>query len=326
MGFASDLRARGEQLTLEQLGNIARVLATKRLPGGSSEDFVRYGLATEILRYFLGDKWTNDCVFSVHHDVAKEHKDARAFLETDGKLLEEKLRHQQRVVELAEILFNLKSTPGFDSRVDLLRSRNLQSALAEFECAAILAKPGLSIRFIEEQGVKGLDYEAEVTTSSGASVRCEVKARVADSALNSESLWRTLDQARKQLPKESGGIVLVRLPEEWGFPETVVDDASRKLFRQSKRVAAVIVVTEHWAQTPAGKHLVFGALHLRRNSAVPSAAVDEVCQAVERPRQPPWVSLAALALHAEQQFFCRQATSGQLPFQPIEMTWTRFVP
>lgn len=294
MGFSSELRAEGGELTLVHRRRLAQLKVAEHR-GDSPTDYVKYGLATEILRYFLGDKWTNECVFSVHHDVARENRQSREFLGTDSKLTEERFRHQHRVSELAETLFNLKLTPGFESRVSRLRTCDLQSALAEFECAAVLAKPGLVLRFIEEQGVKGLDYEAEITTSSGDSIRCEVKSRVADSAKTSESLWRTLDHARKQLPKNSHGMVLVRLPEKWGFPAKIVDEATNKLFRQSLRVAAVVIVSEHWTRSSSGGYLILGAIRVRRNERVSSTAVDEACLAVRSPRRAPWVSLEFVA-------------------------------
>jgi hypothetical protein len=147
----------------------------------------------------------------------------------------------QRVTSLAEITFNLQGVDGLKQRISLMDKHDLESALGEMECAALLSHSELSFRFVIPIGSKGLDYEAEVTTSANRVVCCEIKAKSERTSADAQTLWSTLETARKQLPKSEPGLVLVRIPEEWVKRQdiqTIVNDAIGKVFRQSHRVVA----------------------------------------------------------------------------------------
>ena len=66
-----------ERLTREHLSIVVKVLATDN----HGEDYVKHGLATEVLRFFFGNKWTNENAFDVHKQVERYHRDGRKFLE-----------------------------------------------------------------------------------------------------------------------------------------------------------------------------------------------------------------------------------------------------
>ena len=73
---ASDLASEVDRLTTEHLDFFACVLAGHRISIGRDiyVEYMAWAVATEVLRFFLGDKWTNDNVFASHTDVARAQR------------------------------------------------------------------------------------------------------------------------------------------------------------------------------------------------------------------------------------------------------------
>src|SRR5882672_2306782 len=85
-------------LTTDHLATVLRGLAASPPPVTVDDDFFKFGLATEVLRFFFGDRWTNENVFIDHKEVSSHHHKGRQFLNTDATDSDARLRHQQRVL------------------------------------------------------------------------------------------------------------------------------------------------------------------------------------------------------------------------------------
>ena len=57
-----------EQLTTEHLAIVIQTVAQQTQLAADAGVWT-YGLASEVLRFFLGNKWTNENVFSIHKEV-----------------------------------------------------------------------------------------------------------------------------------------------------------------------------------------------------------------------------------------------------------------
>src|SRR4051812_20763616 len=113
MTSMSQLKQLVDRLGLEHLAVVVRGLAAMHPSGKADHVFLVYGLATEILRFFFGDQWTNEHVFSVHKSVSHGRREGREFLLTDAIDSDSQFRHQQRVLTLAELVFNFQGVEGF---------------------------------------------------------------------------------------------------------------------------------------------------------------------------------------------------------------------
>jgi len=294
----AELAQRVDRLTTDHLSIIARTLAASPPAVTADHDFITYGLATEVLRFFFGNRWTNENVFSIHKETSAHHRQGRLFLRTDSTEQDDRFRHMQRVTSLAEITFNLQSVDALKQRISLMDKHDLESALGEMECAALLSHSELAFRFVIPTGSKGLDYEAEVTTSANRIVCCEIKAKSERTSADAQTLWSTLETARKQLPKSKPGLVLVRIPEELVKRQdiqTIVNDAIGKVFRQSHRLVAVILMWEEWNQTSDGWKLVVSRFKDYRNSKsrLYQSDIDDLLAVIGRANNPSWVSFHA---------------------------------
>ena len=294
----AELAQRDDRLTTDHLSVIARTLAASAPSVTADHDFITYGLATEVLRFFFGNRWTNENVFSIHKETSAHHRQGRLFLRTDSTEQDDQFRHMQRVTSLAEITFNLQSVDGLKQRISLMDRHDLESALGEMECAALLSHSELAFRFVIPTGSKGLDYEAEVTTSANRIVCCEIKAKSERTSADAQTLWSSFETARQQLPKNKPGLVLVRIPEEWVKRQdiqTIVNDAIGKVFRQSHRLVAVILMWEEWNQASDGWKLVVSRFKDYRNSKsrLYQSDIDDLLAAIGRANNPSWVSFHA---------------------------------
>jgi hypothetical protein len=298
MATMAELAQQVDRLTADHLSIVVRSLAASPPSVTADHDFITYGLATEALRFFFGNQWTNENVFSIHKETSAHHRQGRLFLRTDSTKQDDQFRHMQRVTSLAEITFNLQGVDGLKQRISLMDKHDLESALGEMECAALLSHPELTFRFVTPTGSKGLDYEAEVMTSANRIVCCEIKAKSEQTSADAQTLWSTLEKARKQLPKSQPGLVLVRIPEKWVKQQDIqilVNDAIGKVFRQSHRVVAVVLTWEEWNQTFDGWNLVVSRFKDYRNnkSRLYQSDIDDLLAVIGRASNPSWLSFHA---------------------------------
>ena len=97
-----------KQTTTESLTGCARFLRAHQPSGAADIDFVTFGMATEYLRAFVDNEWTNQMVFG-HPIVSRSNRKGREFMRAESTEADERFRNQQRTVRIAELLFNLQN-------------------------------------------------------------------------------------------------------------------------------------------------------------------------------------------------------------------------
>jgi hypothetical protein len=93
----TELAERVDKLTVEHLAVVVQTLAKSPPPIVADDVFLTYGLATEVLRFFFRNAWTNENVFDIHKDISRENRVGRKFLKTESTDREEQFRHMQQV-------------------------------------------------------------------------------------------------------------------------------------------------------------------------------------------------------------------------------------
>ena len=127
-----------KQTTTETLMGCARFLRECHPSGAPDADFVTFGMATEYLRTFVDNEWTNQMVFGQHPTVSRSNRTGRAFMRAEATEADERFRNQQRTLRIAELLFNLQNVDGIDARLEDLRLGRVESTFAELEAGAFL--------------------------------------------------------------------------------------------------------------------------------------------------------------------------------------------
>ena len=189
-----------KQTTTESLTGCARFLRAHQPSGAADADFVTFGMATEYLRAFVDNEWTNQMVFGQNPTVSRSNRKGRAFMRAEATEAEERFRDQQRTLRIAELLFNLQNVEGIDARLEDLRLGGRESTFAELEAGAFLRRRAVPFRYINPSGTKGADYDAEIPLPEKIKVNCEMKSKIEGTDLSEGAVRNPLQNAHKQLP------------------------------------------------------------------------------------------------------------------------------
>lgn len=290
-----------KRTTIDSLAGCARFLREHHPTGAPDADFVTFGMATEYLRAFVDNEWTNQMVFGEHPTVARSSRAGRAFMRAEGTAADDQYRNQQRTLRIAELLFNLQDVEGIDARLEELRSGNVESTYGELEAGAFLQQRAVQFRYVDPSGIKGADYDAEIQLPDGAKVNCEMKCKAEGTDLGEGAVRNPLQAARKQLAPGEPGLVFLKVPEAWVFqPETahVVPTAIDAFLRGTSRVVAVVLRwEEQHLQGADGSALVLYNFRLERGTPpkpVP-LPIEGLLTTLAGPATAAWVSFRAIA-------------------------------
>jgi hypothetical protein len=263
-------------------------------------------MATEYLRAFVDNEWTNQMVFGEHSTVARSNRPGRAFMRAEAAEAGEAYRNQQRALRIAELLFNLQDVEGIDAKIEELRSGNVESTYAELEAGEFLLRRAVQFRYIAPSGTKGSDYDAEIPLSERANVNCEMKCKVEGTDVGEGAVRNSLQAARKQLPPGEPGLVFLKAPEAWVHQPETVQVMARTIDAFLRSTSRVVAVVLRWEEQhllgPDGGALILYRFRLERGTPPKPVApsVEGLLTSLARPGTARWVSFRAIAEDALQ--------------------------
>jgi hypothetical protein len=151
-----------------------------------------------------------------------------------------------RVIGLAELLYNLQTEEGIrDVYLRLIRSKEpaqLEPIILELEGLQALWLTRLPFRLRLPVEGRGLSYDCDVRLPNGHVVCCEMKCKPEGSQFTATGVRNALDYARKQLPADGCGVILMKAPEEWILSDAdraALEAAVRGFLQGTSRVAQV---------------------------------------------------------------------------------------
>ena len=250
MGFQNQGR-----VTVSDL-HIAASQGSLKYPG--DRDMMTLGMTCSLLHVFLGTDWVTQNLVPANPAVARRFRESRSFLGPDLLECRERLLMATRASFLAEHLFNLQDVDGIEQQIEEIRRQHLRSRYDELLAAGLIKRANVPLRFLpapEEKGTKHPDIG--ITCPDGRSLIVEVEGKDEETEPSASSLKSTLDHARKQLPSDLPGVIMVRIPQGWAERPDVValyEEETRRLFRNSGRVIALIWLYDavHQGPLPAG--------------------------------------------------------------------------
>ncbi len=190
-----------------------------------------------VLGHFFGDEWVEKNLFT------------QSFLKPPSRFTDREKQLQVGLsgYQLAETLFNLQDLDGFQSIHSRLLTGELEPCIGELEAASFLKRHGEKVRFIIPEGLLGENYDLEMSRDA-VTICCEVKIKLEAAALTEKGLYNSLEHARKQLPKNKPGLIFLRVVgnktnSELQAKANLVQPAIRRLFRQTRRIIGVVLLT-----------------------------------------------------------------------------------
>jgi hypothetical protein len=147
-----------------------------------------------------------------------------------------------RIVDFAELLFNLQGIEGVESCLDRMRQGNIEATYAELDFGRMLYSAGVVFKFVEPRQEKGADYDIEIVMADGTTVCADAKCKIETTNFSEKTVQNTLGHARRQFPKDRPSAIFVKIPVRW--VETVeaaaqLNAIAHRFLRGTQRVVSV---------------------------------------------------------------------------------------
>jgi hypothetical protein len=150
--------------------------------------------------------------------------------------------HFDRVLDLAELIYNLQCVDGFNNCVQQMLKGDVESAYAELDFGRMLYMHSQKFRYVTRSGKRGDDYDIEIMADDGVVICADAKCKIQAKEFNSESLANTSRDARTQFPKDKPSALFVKVPQHWLSTieqGTALLNVARKFLRRTGRVTSV---------------------------------------------------------------------------------------
>jgi hypothetical protein len=148
-----------------------------------------------------------------------------------------------RIMDLAELLYNLQHIAGFDECITRMRDGDIEGTHAELDFGRMLYLHQIHFRYVVPAGLPGRDnYDVEVVYPNQLVVCGDAKCKVEATIFGERTIDITLEKARRQLPDDRPGIVFVKLPASWmEIPNAaeICIRVARDFLRTTRRVVSV---------------------------------------------------------------------------------------
>jgi hypothetical protein len=213
------------------------------------KDMQQIAMAQEVLLLTLGPIW-----WEQHCNTASANPDK--FLNQKELDDDNKFKWQHRISYLGHLLYALKNCKGFDLFIDSLKTRDLASCNWELSVAYRFLDYGFTVEFIKESGIKGSDYDL-IVSKDGQTYPVEAKNRTL--VENEVGLKYLLEKARNQLPKDSAGIIMVAVPEDWMINselESTIKNIIYGFLNNTSRVRHIVLQWETWRKVDASQIII----------------------------------------------------------------------
>lgn len=197
-------------------------------------------LSLAIVRHFLGSSWADDHVQSGGHP---------GYLKLDWEDKEQSEIQTYRIVDLAEILFNLQHIHGFDDCLQKMKEGDIEGTYAELDLGRLLYQSYINFRFIKRSGSKGNDFDIEIALDDGTIVCADAKCKVEATTFSENTVINSLRHARSQFPPNRPSVIFMKVPPRWLQADQDIGaaliDIAKSFLRSTGRIVSVKYYTSH---------------------------------------------------------------------------------
>jgi hypothetical protein len=225
------------RLTLENL-----IKTAQGLPPEIEEDAPRcFVLGLGIVKHFLGLPWIEE---HISPEVSRP-----GFMRAEFSTSVHAHLRFWRISDLGELLFNLQHVPGFDERIEEMKSESPESYMCELHVARMLFINDWQFRFVNKSGTRSKDYDFEIEMPDLEKPICvEAKCKIESTPISADTVFTTLSSSRTQLPADKPGVFFVKVPQDWmahpTFPEQMAEATTRFFNTGTGRVVSVVIYIE----------------------------------------------------------------------------------
>jgi hypothetical protein len=203
-------------------------------PSKKDKFWIIHSTSVMTLSVFLGKEWVEKNIFSERIKfLSAVNNNRRSILITE------------RIIELAEMLFNLQYETGFFSVLERLKTAEIEATFAELEVARLLRQYKVKFDFNIPANKAKEDFDYNLYLN-GTHVAADAKCKLETSEISAKGILGRLKKTQnEQLPKGKPGIIFLRLPENWPLDKETVEmikSTIQTFFRSTTRVIAVVIL------------------------------------------------------------------------------------
>jgi len=201
---------------------------------GHPMHMVEYGMACAILRFILHDDWWDRYI-----DVTEVKKEAQIYRDEEKE--HNNYWHVIALIEMADYIWALRGTCGFDYFVDKVRTRGIKGCFWELHTAQLFYEKRYTVEFQNPNEKRGSSYEMNVIDSDNNTFQVEVKSR--GDICKISTLTNALSKSRKQLPDNGNGIICLEINEIFIQKNlTEIQSAIMSFLKNTNRIKYVILL------------------------------------------------------------------------------------
>jgi hypothetical protein len=197
-------------------------------------------LSIAILQHFFGSEWADEYV---------QDNGRSGYVRMNWRDQTQAEIQSYRVVDLAEVLFNLQHIEGFDDCIQKMRDGDIEGTYAELDLGRMLYLDCVPFRFVARSGQKGDDYDIEITMNDGVVVCADAKCKIEATTFSENGVMNSLRHARTQFPASRPSIVFVKVPPHWLIAREnakfVLTAVANKFLSGTGRVVSVKYYVSH---------------------------------------------------------------------------------
>lgn len=247
------------------------------------------GLVINVLKFFLEDELAKQIILTNNEERNKKSLSVKEYFKTNSSHQADRYKYQFRISKLAEYIFNLQDVQGIDEIIARLSLDTIEATFAELACGAFLYRHSIPFNFVKPEGIKGENYDIEITTPNELQICCEVKSKKEDATLSVKTIKNSLKTAQRQLPNKKPGVIFLKIPEEWVFDSTITETFQSILtefFRNSNRIVAIIVRWEEQTFFPddqSGRMVTKFNIEKNKSSSLLTPEINKILELIEGP-------------------------------------------
>ena len=129
-----------------------------------------FALGSGVVRAFLGNEWVE------RHVIPNARKSG--FLTIDESDPQRLDLSCFRIIDLAEVLYNLQNISGFDACIEKMRNGDIEGTCAELDFGRMLYLNRVTFRYVVAKGTKGEDYDVQIIYPDGVIACADAKCKI----------------------------------------------------------------------------------------------------------------------------------------------------
>src|SRR6266545_4631445 len=243
-----------------------------------SESQLRLGCALRagfvVILKALGEQWVEKNV------SPKPDSNQSGFMKRGLSQEQERFEYQDRIIMLAEFIESLWDVPNFQQgKLRDLQTKSLEETFFELQIARSLLVRGLLIDFVIPSEIRGKDYDLNAAIENQP-IAIEIKCKPGDQAFDDNKLIDPLKHAaRRQLPKEGGGVIFLKLSTSWLYEPSFLahaDRLARNFLRNYSRINALLFHWEEWRRMGAMARINCFKAYINEKPKRPVAGIEQL--------------------------------------------------